>query len=69
MSRSRKAPYFTDQQRSKNGRSVWSKRRANRAVRASKAAPANGKAYRKFSSSWDIRDWSFYSTDPKARRK
>lgn len=80
MSRSLKKPYYTDQQRGGGGskrRSKLAKRRANRAIRvASKKAledetsdGADGKAYRKESCSWNIRDWSFYSKEPKARRK
>lgn len=67
MSRSRKKPYITDQQ--KGGRSRPAKRQAARAVRQTEDTPANGRAYRKEFCSWNIRDWSFYSRDPKARRK
>jgi hypothetical protein len=68
MSRSRRKPYCTDQQRN-NKASRTSKRAAARAVRHAKDAPADGKAYRKEFCSWNIRDWSFPSNDPKARRK
>lgn len=70
MSRSYRKPYFTDQQRN-NRASRESKRRANRAIRQKSAteAPADGKQYRKEFNSWDIRDWAFHSTEPKARRK
>lgn len=71
MSRSRKRPYFTDQQT--HGKRVkQAKRAANRAIRNLDPgeAPAKGKAYRKYSSSWDIRDYSFHSPkDKKAYRK
>lgn len=74
MSRSKKKPYYTDQQ---SGCTKKAKRTANRKVRAAlkKATkdaveqPADGKAYRKVSNSWNIRDWSFRSKEPKARRK
>ena len=83
MSRSYRKPYWTDQQRNKkpsggSSRSVQAKREANKTVRrANKQAckdgakePANGKAYRKESCSWNIRDWSFHDPDNwKARRK
>jgi hypothetical protein len=67
MSRSYKKPYLTDQQ----GRSTKKdKRLAARRVRARDGeGVANGSAYRKVSNSWDIRDWSFPSKDPKAKRK
>jgi hypothetical protein len=68
MSRSYRKPYCTDQQRN-NKASKEAKRSAARAVRQAKEPPANGKAYRKEFNPWDIRDWSFYSTEPKARRK
>lgn len=68
MSRSTKKPIFTDQQKSRAGK--LAKRQANRSVRDSKETPANGKAYRKESCSWNIRDWSFYDPkNPKAYRK
>jgi len=69
MSRSRKKPYFTDQQ---NGSTKFPKRKANRAVRnkPEDEAPQNGKAYRKESNSWDIRDFSFRCPElKKAYRK
>ncbi|HEY5236490.1 MAG TPA: hypothetical protein VIJ14_09955 [Rhabdochlamydiaceae bacterium] len=78
MSRSKKKPYYTDQNSGKPGRSKEAKRIASKAVRnAGKKAikepaydTADGKAYRKESSSWDIRDWSFHSPkDKKAYRK
>jgi hypothetical protein len=67
MSRSYKKPVITDQQRN-NKSSKWAKRQANKAVRK-ESQVADGKSYRKVSDSWKIRDWSFYSTDPKAKRK
>ena len=67
MSRSYKKPYITEQNKGHPKRGT-DKRIAARAVRSSDEVP-NGKAYRKFSNSWDIRDWSFYSEDHKARRK
>ena len=81
MSRSYRKPYVTDQQasrkpdKSRASGSVSAKRDANQAVRranrkaclgSDKDAPASGKAYRKESCSWNIRDWSFY--DPKNRK-
>jgi hypothetical protein len=69
MSRSKKAPYYTDQQTSTSGRSKQAKREANRRVRKTEEV-ADGKAYRKVSNPWDIRDWSFHCPDdPKAYRK
>lgn len=66
MSRSYRKPYFTDQM---NGRTKEVKRRATRKVRKVKDV-SSGKAYTKYSESWEIRDYSFYSPDkPKARRK
>ncbi len=62
MSRSRRKPYQTDQQR--NSGSVESKRLANRRVRVAKDIES-GKAYRKVSNSWDIRDFSFHAPDDK----
>lgn len=84
MSRSRKKPYITDQQRSRGSasaasRSVAAKREANQTVRRMNKAAcqekdseklADGKQYRKASCTWNIRDWSFYDPkNPKARRK
>jgi hypothetical protein len=79
MSRSTKKPYYTDQQSSGRGSAKIAKRNANQVVRSAdkkaceedpKAETANGKAYRKESCSWDIRDWSFHSPkDKKAYRK
>ncbi len=67
MSRSKRKPYYTDQQRSSV--TAQSKRQANRRVRASKEV-ASGKAYRKVSNSWGIRDYSFHCPeDKKAYRK
>jgi hypothetical protein len=74
MARSYRQPYSTEQNQGKPARGL-AKRAAARAVRAAnkqavrdaEGGPANGKAYRKHSDSWKIRDWSFY--DPKARRK
>lgn len=79
MSRSKRQPYFTDQQTNRTGRVRLAKRTASRAVRtANKKACGeseadnlvDGRSYRKASNSWDIRDWSFYSPDQKkAHRK
>lgn len=68
MSRSTKKPYYTDQQK---GDAKAKKRIANKAIRLldKDEAPAKGKQYRKYSESWDIRDWSFKSKDKKATRK
>lgn len=70
MSRSRRKPYFTDQQSSSV---AWqSKRAANRRIRQLEVdeAPSRGKQYKKEYCSWDIRDWSFHSPlDKKAYRK
>lgn len=77
MSRSKKKPYITDQNRSKPGYGT-AKRKANKAVRlrgklalkSSKQIIANGKAYRKVSCSWGIRDWAFYEPkNVRAKRK
>ena len=77
MSRSRRKPYITDQNRGKPQHGV-AKRLANRAVRhankrgieSPEQAPVSGKAYRKESNSWDIRDWAFHDPkNPKATRK
>lgn len=68
MSRSTKKPYITDQNRGKPNHG-FAKRKAAQAVRNSDEVPS-GKAYRKFSDSWGIRDWSFHDPkNPKARRK
>ncbi len=79
MSRSKKKPYITDQNGSKPGRGQAAKRNANKAIRnlnkkavarEPDAETASGKAYRKESCSWNIRDWSFHDPkNPKARRK
>lgn len=85
MSRSYKKPFITDQQasrkpdKSRASASVNAKRSANQAVRRAnkkackedpKAELADGKAYRKESCSWNIRDYSFHCPkDPKAKRK
>lgn len=83
MSRSTKKPFFTDQQAGRKSasnpsRATAAKREANRAVRrankkaceqSEKDTLADGKAYRKESESWNIRDYSFHSKDPKAKRK
>jgi len=79
MSRSTKKPYFTDQSSSKPGVTKKDKRDANRAVRNAgkkscrgdvKSETADGKAYRKESCSWNIRDWSSHCpNDKKAYRK
>lgn len=69
MSRSRRKPYITDQQHSSD--SKWRKRQANRAVRSAPLEEApNGKQYRKYYNSWDIRDWSIHDPkNPKAYKK
>lgn len=66
MSRSYRKPYYTDQQHSPYTKLL--KRKAARAVRHA-GEVADGKQYRKHFDSWNIRDWAFYSKDPKARRK
>lgn len=69
MSRSiRHFPMVSDQQ--SGGKRVRdAKRSANRAVRVSEDVP-NGKAYRKYSCSWDIVDYKCYwPEETKARRK
>lgn len=77
MSRSYKKPYATDQNRGKPAYG-FAKRKANRKVRAAnkKACQENeeltladNKQYRKASCSWSIRDWSFYDSSPRGRRK
>lgn len=77
MTRSKRKPYYTDQQSSKAGAKL-AKRQANRKVRAATKAAikdestgvADGKQYRKVSESWNIRDWSFHAPkDKKASRK
>jgi len=67
MSRSyRKNPYVTELQSASDNKQR--KRRANRKVR--KADVADGGAFKKASSSWDISDYSFYSPEhQKASRK
>ena len=68
LSRSRKQPYHTDQNSGKPqyGRA---KRVASRAVRDAIDVPSGG-AYKKYSCSWDIRDWAWYAPkDKKAYRK
>ena len=68
MSRSIKKPYITDQNSGKPQRGK-AKRVAARAVRSSDDVP-NGSAFKKYSCSWDIRDWAFYEPrDKKAKRK
>lgn len=63
MSRSRKKPYYPDQDTER-------KRLYNRALRRSKEDMPDGKHYKKERESWDIRDYSFYCPkDPKAYRK
>ena len=54
MSRSYRKPYYVDSYGSKSKK--ISKRFANKAVRNADDVP-NGKAYKKFSDSWDIVDW------------
>jgi hypothetical protein len=74
MSRSKKKPYITDQQNNGSNRVRLAKRRAARKVRAEQkkevrgdegAELANGKAYRKASCSWDIRDYASHCPDVK----
>lgn len=69
MSRSKRKPYFTDQQ---NCSTKFTKRRASRRVRDLylDQVPQSGSNYKKESNSYDIRDWSFHSpTNKKAYRK
>lgn len=69
MSRSYRKPFITDQQK---GKTRWPKRRANRSIRdlTFDDTPQNGKAYRKESNSYDIRDFSFFAPESrKARNK
>lgn len=67
MSRSRRRPYITDQQRDSGN--IVKKRHANRAVRQADEV-SDGKQYRKLHSSYDIRDYSFHCPkDKKAYRK
>jgi hypothetical protein len=61
MSRSYREPWITDGYGSKSKR--FKKRQANRAIRHAKEVP-DGKAYRKFSDSWDICDYK-WCWDPK----
>ncbi len=71
MSRSyRKSPVVTLQQCDQPGTAKLAKRRANRAVRAANEVP-DGKAYRKYSCSWEICDYKSYWPEggEKARRK
>lgn len=79
MSRSTKKPYYTDQQKNRPPKGLTSKGRANRQVRAANKKAVlgeiaeevrSGKAYRRISESWDIRDYSFHCPkDKKASRK
>lgn len=64
MSRSRKAPWFSDTSRSKTDY----KRFANKAVRNMEFVP-DGMAYKKCYCSYNIKDWKCQSDDPKATRK
>lgn len=67
MSKSFRKPYWT--QGYGAGRRVHAKRYANKKVRLSKDVP-NGKQYRKFSCSWNIRDWHSHCPEQvKAYRK
>lgn len=69
MTRSRKKPYYTDQNTASPGRGKQAKRDANKAVRKADDI-ADGKQYRKISDSWNISDWSFHCPkDKKAYRK
>jgi hypothetical protein len=67
MSRSLKAPFITEQNKGKPQRGL-AKRAASRAVRRAEEV-ASGAAHKRHFNSWNIRDWSFPSKDPKARRK
>ncbi len=65
MSRSTKAPYWTDQHR---GRKV-AKRLANKRVRHAKNV-SNGGEFKYYSCSYDISDYNWYAPkDAKAHRK
>lgn len=70
MSRSKKAPVWTDGGGT-TGKTL-AKRRASRRVRSKSVdeTPASGKAYRKEFNPLDICDWKFHDPkNPKARRK
>jgi hypothetical protein len=71
MSRSRKAPYWTEGYGSKNRR--IQKRHANKRVRAAKfesQSEMKGGLFKRLKNSWDIVDFSFVDKkNPKARRK
>lgn len=68
MSRSKKAPYFTEGQDSPGKRKA-ARRLANRRVRRDKDL-ASGSSFKKVSQSWDICDWKFIDkNNPKAKRK
>lgn len=63
MTRSRKAPYYTD-----NGHKKFRKKIANHRVRH-KDVPSGG-LYKRFCEQWDICDYRFYCpNDSKAYRK
>lgn len=64
MSRSIKAPFYSDANRGRKKE----KRFANKRVRRREAV-SNGKSYRKVYESWRIKDWSYQSNEPKAARK
>ena len=73
MSRSTRAPYFTEGYGGKARKTR--KRLANKRVRAKAsddslmAEKRATKAYRKLYNSWDICDWKFLDKTGKARRK
>lgn len=67
MSRSRRAPVFTEGYKSKDKK--LRKRRAARRVRTNQEV-GSGSAYKKESNPWDICDFKFHCPEnPKARRK
>lgn len=68
MSRSRRAPIWTEGQKSPGTRAKR-RRRANKEVRSAEDV-ANGGSYKKVSESWAICDYKFYyPKSPKVRRK
>ncbi len=65
MSRSYRAPWYTDGYKGSRNRQ-YHKREANRTIRRSIDVP-NGKAYRKFYESWSICDYKFPMLTPYIR--